>query len=649
MQTRVLEIPLNKLVPSAANVRRTHRDGSAEELAASIAAHGLLQSLNVRPELDETAQETGSFRVTGGGRRLAALKVLAKRKVIGKTTPIPCVVSEGDEEEASLAENVVREQLHPADQFEAFKRLVDERGFGADEIAARFGVTPQVVRQRMRLGSISPELMQVYRDGGLTLEQMMAFAVTEDHARQEQVHDALSWNKEPGLIRRLLTETQVPARDRRAVLVGVEAYTEAGGVIVRDLFTEDGGGWFADPALLDRLASERLEALAVEVRDGEGWRWAQGHLDYPHAHGLRRVYPHAVALSEEDEARREAIGAEYDALEAQWGQAESLPEEVEAKLAALEAEAGALSAQAYAYDAGEVARGGVFVTLNHDGTVRVERGFIRAEDEVVEEAEPEPEAQTEGDRGRAGGDPGGASEGESAAEEDEDRPLSDLMLRDLTAHRTMAFRYMLGEDPDTAFVAVTHTLAAQVFFSGYDVGACLDIKPTSAPLGGHAAGIVDSVAARKLAERHETWARQMPRQPGELWAFVVGLDSDSRSALFAHCAGLTLFAVYLPWDRKTYALATADALAARVGLDMTAFWSPTVDSYLGRVTKAEIVCAVREGVSDEAAQRIAGCKKPEMAQAAEGMLAGTGWLPDALRTAGTVKEDVCEPYAHAAE
>ena len=399
----------------------------------------------------------------------------------------------------------------------------------------------------MRLGSVSPKLMQVYRDSGLTLEQMMAFAVTEDHARQEQVYDALSWNKEPGLIRRMLTETQVPARDRRAVLVGVEAYTEAGGVIVRDLFTEDGGGWFADPTLLDRLASEQLEAVAVEVRDAEGWRWAQAHLDYPHAHGLRRVYPHPVELAEADQRRLQQIGAEYDALEAEWGQAESLPEEVEAKLAALDREAETLKARSHAYDADEIACGGVFVTLNHDGTMRIERGFIRPEHEAAEEAELEPEAaQTVGDAGQAESDAGdGGCSIDRAEAEDEDRPVSDLMLRDLTAHRSMALRYTLGEDPDAAFVAITHTLAAQVFFSGYDVGACLDLKPTSAPLGGHAAGVADSVAGRKLAERHEAWARQMPRQAGELWAFVVGLDGDSRSALFAHCAALTLFAVYL--------------------------------------------------------------------------------------------------------
>jgi len=175
-----------------------------------------------------------------------------KRKEIKKTEPIRCIVdTTNDPHEISLDENVTRENMHPADQFEAFKKLADERGFGAEEIAARFGVTPHVVRQRLRLGAVSPKLMQGYRDGGLTLEQLMAFAITEDHAQQEAVFERLSHNRDATTIRRLLTETHVAATDHRAVFVGVEAYTEAGGTILRDLFTEDRGGYFEDVALLD--------------------------------------------------------------------------------------------------------------------------------------------------------------------------------------------------------------------------------------------------------------------------------------------------------------------------------------------------------------------------------------------------------------
>ncbi len=241
-------IPLNKLKKSPKNARKTpHSEAAIEAYAASIAAKGILQNLVVEPELDGEGAPTGCYFVTiGEGRRVAQL-LRVKRKEIKKTEPIRCIV----DTEISLDENVTRENMHPADQFEAFKKLAQERGLGAEEIAARFGVTPHVVRQRLRLAAVSPRLMQVHRDGGLTLEQLMAFVITENHARQEAVYERLSYNRDASTIRRLLTETHVAATDRRAVFVGVEAYTEAGGTILRDLFTEDRGGHFEDVALLD--------------------------------------------------------------------------------------------------------------------------------------------------------------------------------------------------------------------------------------------------------------------------------------------------------------------------------------------------------------------------------------------------------------
>ena len=195
--------------------------------------------------------------------------------------------------------------MHPADQFEAFKKLADERGFGAEEIAARFGVTAQVVRQRLRLGAVSPKLMQVYRDGELTLDQLTAFALTEDHARQEVVYERLSYSRDASTIRRMLTETHAAATDRRVQFVGIEAYAEAGGSILRDLFTEDRGGYLEDVALLDLLVTAKLGREADALRAAEGWKWTEAHLDFPHAHGMRRVYPHEVELSAEDQAALE--------------------------------------------------------------------------------------------------------------------------------------------------------------------------------------------------------------------------------------------------------------------------------------------------------------------------------------------------------
>ena len=376
-------IPLNKLKKSPKNARKTpHSEASIDAYAASIAAKGILQNLVVEPELDTDGAATGFYFVTiGEGRRQAQL-LRVKRKEIKKTEPIRCIIdTANDPHEISLDENVTRENMHPADQFEAFKKLADERGFGAEEIAARFGVTPHVVRQRLRLGAVSPRLMQVYRDGDLALDQLMAFAIAEDHARQEAVYERLSYNRDASTIRRLLTETHVAATDRRGIFVGAEAYTEAGGTILRDLFTEDRGGYFEDVALLDLLVTGKLGRAADALREAEGWKWTQAHLDFPHAHGLRRTYPHPVELSVEDQAALDTAQAEFNSLTEQNETAEELPDEVDARFGELETEIERLEAKRQAYDPDTIARGGAFVILNHDGTVRIERGFIRTEDE----------------------------------------------------------------------------------------------------------------------------------------------------------------------------------------------------------------------------------------------------------------------------
>lgn len=638
-------IPLNKLKRHPKNARKTpHSEASIEAKAASIAAKGILQNLVVEPETNAEGEPTGFYLVSiGEGRRQAQL-LRVKRKEIKKTEPIRCVIdTANDAAEISLDENVTREDLHPADQFERFRELAEDRGWGADEIAARFGVTAHVVKQRMRLGAVSPKLLQVYRDGDLTLDQLMAFAITDDHARQEHVYENLSYNRDPSIIRRDLTKMNVPATDRCAIFVGSQAYTEAGGNIIRDLFTEDRGGFFEDPALLDRLAVEKLEGIAAEVQQAEGWKWAAAYLDFPHAHGLRRAYRHPAELSEADAIAYDAAQDELEHLNAEWEEADiDLPPEVDARFAELEAEIERIDAKRHAYHPDDIARGGVFVVVAHDGDVRIERGFVRAEDEAPE---PEPEFAMGGEtvidgvRVNADGEilhnDGEDREGDDLpeAEPEEDagdagKPLSDALIRDLTAHRTLGLRLALGEQPDMALIAVVHTLAVQTYYRGGSTAHCLEISPTSNYLAAHADGIEDTATAKMLADRHGGWAADMPRDVADLWEFVAGLDHASLMALLAHCASLTVNAVKLPWESgKRRAHETADKLATGVTLDMTAHWTPTVRSYFGRVTKAHILAAVREALGDEAAERIADKKKQEMAATAEHLLAGTGYPP----------------------
>lgn len=629
-------VPLAKLKKSPRNARKVpHGEAAIEALAASIQHKGLIQNLVVEPEVREDGSPTGNYLVTAGeGRRLAML-LRAKRKQIRKSEPVRCWLdTANDPSEISLDENVTRTPMHPADQFERFRELADGKGWGAEEIGARFGVSAGVVKQRLRLGAISPNLLQVYREDGLTLDQLMAFAITEDHARQEQVFANLHHNREPWIIRRDMTAANVPADDRRAVFVGADAYVEAGGTVIRDLFSEDRGGFFEDAGLLDMLTVEKLREIAGEVQ-AEGWKWAEAHIDYPHAHGMRRFYPQAIALPDEDEARLDALSTQYDELAEGYSSYDEMPEELAAKLEAVSEEIDRISDMRSAYDANVIAHGGAFVVLHHDGTVRIERGFVRAEDEALADPQPEPEAgggATEQQTGEDG-QPEDGDDNEQEIDEDEEpgKPISDSLTRDLSAYRTLVLRVALANQPDMALIALTHSLTAQMFYSYAEAG-CLEVRPTMTPLGSHAEGIEDTPLAARANEQHEAWAERMPRDVADLWGFIVALDHEKRSALLAHCAARTVNALRLPWDRKPRTLQTADRLASALVLDVAKDWTPTVDSYLGRVTKAHIIEAVTEGVSEDAARRIADMKKPDMAQTAEQLLAGSGWLPAVLRT-----------------
>jgi len=636
------DIPFNKLVLSQSNVRRVKAGVSIEELAEDIARRTLLQSLNVRPVLDADGQETGMFEVPAGGRRFRALELLVKQKRMNKTQPVPCVVrKDGLAEEDSLAENVQREALHPLDQFRAFHTL-REKGLNEEDIAARFFVSATVVKQRLKLAAVSEKLLDAYAEDGMTLEQLMAFTVTNDHARQEQVWEQLSrgCNREPYYIRRQLTEGAVRAADKRAQFVGVAAYEAAGGIVTRDLFEHDGGGWLQDPALLDRLVIEKLQTEAETLR-AEGWKWIAVGPDFPYGHtaGLRRLDGHTVDLTDEERASREALEAELDRLEQQYADADELPDDVDRRLGEIETALAAFEDRPIVYDLAEIARAGVFVSIDRNGELRIERGYVRPEDEPpVEPAEGDDKDTAAEDKPRSTNQRGvitirSASAPEPEVEEDDGlRPLSDRLVTKLTAHRTLALRDALANDPETAFTAVLHALCLSAFYR-FSAGTCLEISAKSASFSIQAPGLADSASAKAIEARHQQWAKQLPKREDDLWDALVAFDGDSRAALFAHCTSLSVNALHEPWNRNPRRFAHADTLARLVKLDMAAAgWSPTIDNYLGRVPKARILEAVREAKGDASAQLIEHLKKPGMAREAERLLAGTGWVPEPLRT-----------------
>jgi ParB family chromosome partitioning protein len=620
--SEIVSIPLNKLVASPLNVRKTGGQ-SIEDLAASIKAHGLIHNLVVTK-----AAKGDKHEVVAGARRLAALNKLAKEKVVPKTFDVPCRVVDAEAStESSLAENTIRQAMHPADQFTAFQQLVSD-GLGFEEIAARFGVTATTVRQRLKLANIAPRLFELYREDEINLDQLMALAVTDDHAAQERVWDsAQEWQRQPHALRRALTETMVDATsDPRARFVGIDAYLNAGGLIERDLFQPEHEGYLTDAAKLERLTAEKLEALAAEVR-GEGWKWVeiQPIAEYPDLSKFDRLRTVYVPMSDEIRLEIEALQTEQEQIEGAHSDAEEYPPDVDQRMAEIESRIEELNDQPRKYREEEMVLAGAIVSLENHGQAVIYRGLVRAEDkQKVQAAKSASNGQHEEGIDQGDGD------------HSDDPKLSAALMEDLTAHRTAALRAVLATRSDVALVAATHSLALRVCYPmemTYDVGSALSLSSEKGgcSLESHAKNIETSLAHTRLDEIHNQWLKRIPEDPADFWQWLLDQEQTVVLDLMAFCVGQTVHAVRLNHDGRQPRFVAADQLAHAVNLDMADWWTPTGESYLGRVKKDQILEAIGEGTSETNFEDLCKLKKGELAAAAERRLAESRWLPEILK------------------
>ena len=639
-EAAIREIPLSCLALAPENVRKTPANEFAEaELKASIAAHGLLENLVARTD-DPAEDGAGRFAVVAGGRRLAALKALAEDGTLDADHPVPCkIAANGNAGELSLAENIVRIAMHPADQVVAFSKLA-QSGATVAAIAARFGVTERLVEQRLRLGNAAPELLDAYRDDQIDLETLKAFSVTTDHDRQRSVWEQVSaqgYRPSAWQVKRLLTEERVPAGSPMARFVGVDAYEAAGGPVLRDLFADEyeHGVWLEDPALLIELAMKKLQAAADEL--STRWKWAEAMADVDWSATARfgRIQPEPAEPTDEEKAEIEKLRARHDELvnmdEDEW--TDALVEEAEAIEPRLDEMEAQVEARAR-FKPEDFAMAGCIATIGRDGSLQVIQGLVRPEDM------PKPAEAADACTGTGSADGGDTDTGSDSgriaepamstamqlpkdreAEARKDAGVGIGLADDLRSIRTALVKARLAGDFEAAFDLMMFQLVRAVFAQGYTGSRhALDIAFTET---------ADRPTTRTNDDEFAAWS------PGEAmlcdWSHLPfeWMEGDDDAACFAALRELPradkekLFAAAVARTVKGQlafehgARPELEATVARLDIDFAKHVRPTADMLWSRIRKDRILDVARQTLGTAWASARAKYKKEDLATAME--------------------------------
>ncbi|KVA30521.1 chromosome partitioning protein ParB [Burkholderia cepacia] len=622
----IVTVPYSSLRKSPLNARTKPLTG-IPGLAANIAAKGLLQNLVVH-ELRGSRGKQRKLGVSAGQRRHAALDLLHADKRIAADYPVPVrIVSGGEALAISLIENSQREGLDPFDVLRSFRMLAEE-GRSVDYIAALFSAAPITVNRRVKLANVSPKLLALLREDGITLDQLAALALADDHETQERVwFDAPNdWQRAPRYLRQAITRAEIDAsRSRLVRFVGLDAYEAAGGYVRRDLFSDaENAGYIADAELLQRLAGEKLEAAAGKVR-AEGWSWTETRIecDVFELNHFRRLAPLDRPYTEDKQreidgltAQQDELAEQYDALAEGDEDAYEEADRFEAELNRVTAAIQALETRAQTWDAQQMAEAGALVILDSQGDLLIERGLVRWDSKVAR-------------------DKGGVAVGQTvgALTETNRKPKpvhSAKLCQRLSAHRTAAVHAELIAQPSVALAILLYQLAPVAFPERYG-HACRDYLELNATSNHDALlkaadDLPASAAWGIIDARRQQWLAALPQQLVDLLPWLIEQDPGTTLLdLLAFCTGTLLDGV--TGNEEPHAI---NALSNALQLDMTRYWTPTRASYFDHVSKARIVDVAMQAASPKIAFDLSKMKKGDAAASAEKQLAKSAWLPEML-------------------
>ncbi len=600
-------VPLADLVKSPLNVRTIpYSVDSVRGLADSIEALGLLQNLIVHTLAD------GKSGVAAGGRRLTALQLLAQEdRLAADHTVMVKRVSDDIAALASVAENEQRAAMHPAEQISGFRTLA-EQGKTPAQIGDALGFGSRHVQRMLKLANLAPSLMQKLAQDELTVEQCQALCLEDDHTRQVDVYESVkaSWSNAPAhLIKRAITDTEMRTDNAKFRFIGREAYEAAGGYLREDLFSQDDGDGTADSVLVERLVQEKLERIAQDIQQREGWTWSRGRATRIWYHGedgkefVQPDEPDAVYTPEQQQR--------LDELHAQWNGYDSRCDETDA----LEAEINAIeqAAEISAWTDDMKSGAGVMVSL-YEGQVYVQRG-VRLKADMPEETEtssvtvPFTSRQTD------------TAEG-----------ISVPLLTKMTSERTLAVQAALMQQPEKAVALMVWRMCTCVFSGCLTTTHPFRISlivshgslTENAPSGqdGAAFNILMTERARLKALLPEGWEKD--------FTTFFALDGGVLMSLMAFCMACSVDGVQTR-DMGHTSRSTLDTVEAAIGFHLRDWWQPTKENYFGSLKHPQIVVSLKEAGLTGAAGDAEKMKKGDAAAHAEHFMQHTRWVPAWLK------------------
>ncbi|WP_149476873.1 ParB/RepB/Spo0J family partition protein [Escherichia albertii] len=595
-QTAEVSVPLASLIKSPLNVRTVpYSAESVSELAESIKGVGLLQNLVVHTLPGDR------HGVAAGGRRLAALNMLAERGILPADWPVRVkVIPQELATAASMTENGHRRDMHPAEQIAGFRAMAQE-GKTPAQIGDLLGYSPRHVQRMLKLADLAPVILDALAEDRITTEHCQALALENDTARQVQVFEAAcqsGWGGKPEVqtIRRLVTESEVAvAGNSKFRFVGADAFSPD--ELRTDLFSDNEGG-YVDCVALDAALLEKLQAVAEFLREAEGWEWCAGRMEpvgfCREDAGTYRSLPEPEAvLTEAEEERLNELMARYDALENQCEESDLL--EAEMKLIDCMAKVRAWTPEMRAGS-------GVVVSWRY-GNVCVQRGVqLRREDDVADRTE-----QVQ----------------EKASVEEISLPL----LTKMSSERTLAVQAALMQQPDKSLALLAWTLCLNVFGSGaYSNPAKIRLEcghsslTSDAPSGKEGAAFMALMAekARLAALLPEGWARDMTT--------FLSLSQEVLLSLLSFCTACSIHGVQTREYGHT-SRSPLDSLETAIGFHMRDWWQPTKANFFGHLKKPQIIAVLNDAGLSGAARDAEKMKKGDAAEHAEHHMKDNRWVP----------------------